>query len=190
MVKSYKNQEVNVLGFAGSLREKSYNKSLLNAAKELAPEGMHITIFNLKDIPLFNEDVEVKGDPEPVVAFKDAIKKVDGLLIASPEYCFSITGVLKNALDWASSPADSSVLDEKPVAIMGVSTGGFGTTRGQMILRQTLMYANMHPVNFPQVFIQYATKKFDENGKLVDELSRGYVKELLDEFYNWILQLI
>jgi chromate reductase len=123
------------------------------------------------------------------VTFKDAIKQADALLISSPEYCFSVPGVLKNALDWASRPADFSVLDGKPVAIMGASTGGFGTARGQMILRQTLMYANMFPVNDPQVLISFADKKFDAAGRLFDETSRGYIRQLLVALGEWTLRL-
>jgi chromate reductase len=189
MAVSSKKRQINVLGFVGSLREQSYNKSLLRAARELAPEKMNITIYDLQGIPLFNQDIEAKGDPVPVVRFKNAIKQADALLIASPEYCFSITGVLKNALDWASRPADASVLDGKPVAIMGASTGAFGSVRGQMILRQTLMYANMFPVNDPQVLIPFAAKKFDANGRLTDEMSRNFVRQLMEALYEWTLRL-
>jgi chromate reductase, NAD(P)H dehydrogenase (quinone) len=178
-----------ILGFAGSLREKSYNRALLRAAKELAPEGMDIIIHDLSSIPLFNEDVEAKGDPESVVVFKNAINQADALLIASPEYCFSLTGVLKNALDWASRPADASVLDGKPVAIMGASTGNFGSVRGQMILRQTLMYCNMFAVNDPQVLVGNAVKKFDATGRLTDEKTRKFVQQLLEELQKFTLRL-
>ena len=150
---------------------------------------MAISIFDLGEIPMFNEDVEAYGDPSPVRVFKDAIKQADAILISSPEYCFSVPGVLKNALDWASRPADSSVLDGKPVAIMGGSTGNYGTTRGQMVLRQTLMYANMFPVNDPQVAVPFIDTKIDDSGRLVDAQTPEYIKHLLETLREWTLKL-
>ncbi|HVQ00455.1 MAG TPA: NAD(P)H-dependent oxidoreductase [Candidatus Thermoplasmatota archaeon] len=181
--------EVHVLGVVGSLRKGSYHRSLLRAAQELSPVGMTITIFDLTEIPLFNEDVEARGDPGPVKALKDAIQQADAILISSPEYCYSVSGVLKNALDWASRPVDSSVLDGKPVAIMGGSTGNYGTTRGQMVLRQTLMYANMLPVSDPQVAVPHVDEKIDDGGRLTDESTRKYIQQLLEALREWTLRL-
>ena len=132
--------KIKVLGFAGSLRKGSYNRALLRAAVELAPEAMEITLFDLAMIPLYNQDVEDEGDPEPVKAFKHAIGDADALLICTPEYNFSIPGVLKNALDWASRPAKATPLYGKPVTVMGASTGAFGTARCQMALQNLFVF--------------------------------------------------
>ena len=127
---------VNVLGFAGSLRRDSFNRSLLRAAAELAPEGMAISTFDLAEIPLSNGDVEALGDPEPVAAFKQAIRAADGVLMVTPEYNHGVPGVMKNAVDWASRPPGDAALARKPVALLGASPGLPGTARGQSQLRQ------------------------------------------------------
>ena len=139
MAETEKNRTLHVLGFAGSLRQGSYNRALLRAAKELAPEGMVIDIFDLTPIPLYNADVEAKGDPEAVAAFKAAIRRADALLIACPEYNHGVPGVLKNAIDWASRPPRSAALDRKPLALMGASPGMTGSARGQSQLRQAFV---------------------------------------------------
>src|ERR1043166_7383167 len=113
---------VRVCGIAGSLRKGSYNRALLRAAVELAPDGLEITVFErLGDVPLYNADVEAEGDPEPVVALKAAIRQADALLIATPEYNYGVPAALKNAVDWASRPPSKSVLDGKPAALMGAT---------------------------------------------------------------------
>jgi chromate reductase len=127
---------IHVLGFAGSLRRGSYNRSLLRAAQEMAPAGMTIEVFDLAPIPVYNADVEAEGDPEPVAAFKAAIRRADALLIACPEYNHGVPGVLKNATDWASRPPRGAALDRKPLALMGASPGMTGSARGQSQLRQ------------------------------------------------------
>src|SRR5262245_39739521 len=118
-----------VLGIAGSLRRESYNRGLLRAAQEMAPEGMTIRSFELDAIPLYNGDVEAAGDPAPVAQLKEAIRGADALLLATPEYNYGVPGVLKNAVDWASRPPAKSVLSGKPAAIMGASPGMGGTIR-------------------------------------------------------------
>jgi chromate reductase len=131
---------IRVLGFAGSLRRGSYNRALLRAAQELAPAGMTIEVSDLAPIPLYNADVEAEGDPEPVAAFKAAIRRADALLIACPEYNHGVPGVLKNAIDWASRPPRSAALDRKPLALMGASPGMTGSARGQSQLRQAFVF--------------------------------------------------
>src|SRR5439155_23545899 len=121
--------------FAGSLRRASYNRGLLRAARSLAPKGMNIHILDILDIPLYNEDVHERGFPEAVAQFRARIRAADALLIVTPEYNYSVPGVLKNAIDWASCPPEQPFQD-KPIAIMGASTGLFGTTRAQRHLRQ------------------------------------------------------
>ncbi|MFH1256234.1 MAG: NADPH-dependent FMN reductase [Candidatus Diapherotrites archaeon] len=158
-----------LLGLCGSLRRGSYNKKLLNIAADLAEEqGAFVETFGLSAIPLYNEDVKEKGFPDIVKQFRQKIASSDGLLIASPEYNFSFTGVLKNAIDWASRPPEQP-FSGKCAAIFGASDGGFGSVRGQLHLRQVLMSVNISAVNYPQVHIANADDAFDEKGKLKDE---------------------
>jgi len=176
--------EIHVLGISGSLRRGSYNTGLLRAASELLPEGMTLQTFDLSSIPLYNDDVRALGYPKPVQEFRDRIAAADALLIATPEYNYSIPGVLKNAIDWASRPPDPP-LDAKPVAMMGASTGNFGTVRAQMHLRQVCVYCDMFLLNRPEVLVMRAQEKFDANGRLVDETTRGFVRDLLVALADW-----
>jgi chromate reductase len=171
--------KTNILGFAGSLRKSSYNKALLRAARELVPEGTNIEIFELEGIPPFNQDFE-SSLPERVKEFKSKIKAADALLIVTPEYNYSVPGVLKNAIDWASRPHGDNVFEEKPVAIMSVSTGLLGGARAQYHLRQSFVYLKMYPINRPEVFVTFAPQKFDDKGRLLDEKTKELMKELLD----------
>ena len=162
-----------VLGIAGSLRSGSYNRSLLRAAAELGPPGMQVVMFErLGEIPLFNEDLEAKGDPKPVAALKTAIKEADALLFATPEYNYGVPGPLKNAIDWASRPAASTPLKGKPALIIGASPGPGGTVRAQLALRQTLVYTQTWALPGPEFALQRCAEKFDSSGQLTDDLSR------------------
>jgi chromate reductase, NAD(P)H dehydrogenase (quinone) len=174
-----------VLGFAGSLRAGSYNRALLRAAQELAPPGMEIATFDLAPIPLYNGDVEAQGDPEPVAAFKAAIRQADALLIATPEYNFGVPGVLKNAIDWASRPPRGSALQGKPVAIMGATPGMGGTGRAQMQLRQAFVFTQSYALLAPEVLVARAAEKFDPSGRLTDEPTRKFVGQLLVALAQW-----
>src|SRR5499433_1343101 len=157
---------IKVVGIPGSLREGSFNKGLLRAAVELAPAVMEIQIFTrLGDIPPYNADIDDKGNPEPVQALKTAIREADALLIATPEYNYSVPGVLKNAIDWASRPAGSSVLSRKPAAVMGASMGLHGTARAQMALRQTFVFTETYTMLRPELYLGRAHEKFDESGR-------------------------
>lgn len=181
---------ITVLGIAGSLRERSYNRALLRAAIELAPEGMTIETFEqLGEIPLFNADVETRGLPEPVQHLKDRIRAADGVLIVTAEYNYSIPGVLKNAIDWASRPARESPWNGKPLALMSVSGNTTGGVRAQLHLRQVVLYLNMFPINKPEVFVTFAAQKFDENLNLIDEPTRDAVRRELEAFAEWIERL-
>jgi chromate reductase, NAD(P)H dehydrogenase (quinone) len=180
------NSQLKVLGFAGSLRQSSYNRSLLRAAIELAPPELNIKTFDLLPIPVFNEDVEAKGDPESVQDFKKAISEADGLLIATPEYNYGVPGVLKNAIDWASRPPGKSVLAGKPAAIMGASQGTGGTIRSQLALRQSFLYLEVHTMLRPEILIATARDKFDDKGNLTDERTRQYLAKFLKSFVSWI----
>ena len=126
-------QPIRVLGFAGSLRKASFNAGLLRAAQEMLPDGMALEVFDLLPIPLYNADVEAHGFPEAVTRFRERIAAADALLIATPEYNYSIPGVLKNAIDWASRPPGNTPLDGKTVALMGASPGMMGTSRCNII---------------------------------------------------------
>lgn len=178
--------KIKVLGIPGSLREDSYNLALLNAAVELKPENMEITLFMLHDIPLYNEDVEKIGVPDPVIKFKKALAESDGLLIATPEYNYSIPGVLKNAIDWASRPPASTPLNNMPLGIMGSSGGMSGTAKAQHHLRQVAVFTNMHVMNKPEMQITKEAEKF-KDGRLTDEASRIHLEKFMKAFEQWIL---
>ena len=169
-----------VLGIVGSLRAGSHNRALLRAASKLAPAGMEIAEFDLRELPFYDGDVEAAGDPEPVSAFKEAIRSADALLIATPEYNRGIPGVLKNAIDWASRPPLGSPLAGKPVAIMGASTGRGGTARAQGQLRSALEYSRADVFTQYEVLVPEAYLRFDERGQLVDEETRAEVRALLE----------
>ncbi len=166
-----------VLGISGSLREGSYNTAALRAAQELAPAGMTIDVVTLHGIPLFNADDErLHGYPPSVVDLRERLRAADAMLIATPEYNYSIPGVLKNALDWLSRGSDSP-LDDKPAALLGAG-GRFGTVRAQMHLRDTLLHNRVRIAAGPEVYIDRAREKFAD-GRLVDERARGQIRRLL-----------
>jgi chromate reductase len=178
------NSKVKVLGFAGSLRKNSYNKMLLNAAVELKPDNVELETFDLEGIPLFNQDQE-EQPPKRVKEFKEKIRAADALLIVTPEYNYSVPGVLKNAIDWASRPYGDNVFDEKPVAVMSSSEGMLGGARAQYHLRQTLISLNMHPLNRPEVIVSQIDEKIDANGKVVDEKTRKKIGKVLEALVAW-----
>lgn len=178
--------DMNVLGFAGSLRSGSYNRMLLTHAREHAPTGMVIETFDLSDIPLYDYDVEQRGDPDAVGAFKEAIDDADGLLIVTPEYQRGVPGVLKNALDWASRPPGESVLQGTPAAIMGASPGMTGTARAQTQLRGALQYTATPTVLVPEVLVSRAHERFGDDGRLDDEDTAAFVGQLLDALADLI----
>jgi chromate reductase len=178
-----------VLGFAGSLRAASYNKMLLRAAVELAPAGMEIEVHDIGDIPLFNEDVEAAGTPPAVEAFREAIRRADALLIATPEYNHGVPGVLKNAIDWASRPPRRSVLAGKPAAVFGASPGATGTARAQTQLRASFVFTDTPVLPQPEVLVFRAHEKFDADGRLADEPSRAFVARLLAALADWTTRL-
>ena len=175
--------EVNILGFAGSLRKGSYNKALLRAAAELLPANAALDTFDLEGITPFNQDVETEP-PGSVREFKAKIRAADAILIATPEYNYSVPGVLKNALDWASMPFGDSAWPGKPIALVSASTGMLGGSRAQYHLRQTLLFLDVVVVSKPEVFVTFAGQKFDETGRLTDEATRSVVAALLKALVN------
>ncbi len=179
--------KIKVLGIAGSLRKASYNKSILQNMAELKPENMEIEIYDIKDIPLYNQDNDGANTPDAVNNLKDRIYKADGLLIVTPEYNYSLPGVLKNTIDWVSRPAASSPLNMKPLAISGATGGMGGTIRAQMNLRQVCLFTNMMDMKKPELLIRQVHEKFDENRKLIDEPTIEHIKKFLAAFEKWIL---
>lgn len=175
---------INILGISGSLRKNSFNTAALNTAKKLAPKGMVIDIFDISPIPLYNEDIREKGFPKPVEDLRASIKKADGILIVTPEYNYSVPGVLKNAIDWASRPPEQP-FNGKPMAIMGASMGMLGTARAQYHLRQCFIYLNAYIMNQPEIMISSAHTKFDKDGQLTDDKTSELLKTFLDEFALW-----
>jgi chromate reductase len=177
-----------ILAFAGSLRKSSYNKALIRAAVELAPANAVLKVFDLEGIPPFNED-HINNPPAKVVEFKNEIRSADALLIATPEYNYSIPGVLKNAIDWASRPFQGNPLEGKPVAVMSASTGRLGGARAQYHLRQTFVFLNMHPINRPEVMLSQAADNVDANGKLTKEQTRTLIRNLIEALVAWTNRL-
>ncbi len=173
-----------VLGIAGSLRKASFNKALLCAAQEVAPAGMDIDVFDLEGIPPYNQDLDYQP-PARVTALKARVRAADAVLIATPEYNYSIPGVLKNAIDWASRPYGDNAFDDKPVALMGASVGQIATARAQYHLRQSFVFLNMHPLNRPEVMVPFAEEKVDPSGRLIDERARQGIKGLLESLAAW-----
>jgi len=181
--------KIKVLGFAGSLRSGSYNRSLLHAAKDLMPSNSILEIFDIADIPLFNQDHEINM-PKQVKDLKLKIRESDAILIATPEYNYSVPGVLKNAIDWASRPYGDNPFDGKPVAIMSASIGMLGGARAQYHLRQMFVFLNMYPINGPEVMVPFAQDKFDSEGKLIDENTKKFLSKLLETLVNWTRKLV
>jgi chromate reductase len=177
-----------VLGFAGSLRRASYNRALLRAAQEHAPDGMVIDIFDLAPVPLYNGDLEADGDPPGVDALKAAIRAADAVLMVTPEYNHGVPAVTKNAVDWASRPPREAPLGGKPVGIIGASPGMTGSARGQSQLRQAFEFTNSFCMPQPELLVFKAHEKFDEAGRLTDEATARYLARYLEAFLAWGLR--
>jgi chromate reductase, NAD(P)H dehydrogenase (quinone) len=179
---------LHLLGISGSLRVGAYNTALLQACEELLPPATTLEIVTLGELPLYNEDVRAAGYPPAVQRLREQIAKANGVLIATPEYNYSIPGVLKNAIDWASRPPDQP-FEAKPVAIMGASPSGLGTARAQYHLRQCFVFLNSHVLNRPEVMLAKAHERFDAAGKLHDEGSRQQIAKQLQALVQWIAKL-
>jgi chromate reductase len=169
---------ITVLGICGSLRKLSVNRGLLRAAQQLTPQGVALEVFDLLGIPPYNQDDEAQP-PALVTALKARIRAADAILFATPEYNYSIPGVLKNAIDWASRPYGDNAWAGKPVAIMGASPGMLGTARAQYHLRQCFVFLDMHAVNKPEVMIGLAGQRCDAEGNLTDDKSKQAIGNLL-----------
>jgi chromate reductase, NAD(P)H dehydrogenase (quinone) len=179
------NKPFRILALAGSLRQGSYNRGLLRAAEELAPEWVEVQFFDIGTLPFFNEDLEAAGDPEAVRNFKEAIHNANAVLIATPEYNGAVPGVLANAIDWASRPTGHSVLRNKPVAVMGAVLGRSGSANAQAALRGVLSRIGAVVVPDPQVLVPNASRLFDEQVNVRDEDTREEIRQLVEAVANW-----
>ena len=179
-------EQFRVLGISGSLRRGSFNTALLRAAQELAPFGTDLRIFDLAEVPLYNGDVEAEGDPDPVTALKAAIRQADALLFATPEYNHGPSGALKNAIDWASRDRGPGSLAGKPVTMIGAG-GMTGTARAQEQLLSILSETGALVMVEPGVQVSlFPEQKFDADGRLVDEATRGLLRAHLGAFERWM----
>ncbi len=181
-------EAVRVLGISGSLRKGSFNTALLRAAIAQAPANVQIEVASLGEIPPYNEDVKALGFPEPVAKFREQVAWSDALLIVTPEYNYSIPGVLKNAIDWASRPP-TPPFTGKGLAIMGASGSMGGTMRAQYHLRQIAVYLDLYPINKPEIFVRNAAGAFDAEGKLTDETTKTLISRQLDALVAWVRKL-
>ncbi len=175
---------IRILGIAGSLRHGSYNRAALRAASKLVPDGATIDIFELDGIPGFDQDEEQRP-PAKIVDLKRRIREADAILIVTPEYNYSVPGVLKNTIDWTSRPSGDNAWNGKPAAIMGASPGSIGTARAQYHLRQMFVFLNVFPINQPEVLIGNAAARFDAEGNLTDETTAAFIRQLLYNLVEW-----
>jgi chromate reductase len=179
---------VTILGIPGSLRRGSYNRAALRVAQQLVPAGARLEVAEIGELPAYNQDIETTP-PAAVSEFKRRIRGADAVLFATPEYNYSVPGVLKNAIDWASRPYGDSAWDGKPAAIMGASGGPVATARAQYHLRQILVYLNMPALIQPEVLIGSAQEKFDQNGNLIHDPTRERIRQMLEALVRWTLML-
>jgi chromate reductase, NAD(P)H dehydrogenase (quinone) len=179
---------INVIAISGSIRDKSTNTYLLQQAALLAPAHIKIQLLDIANIPFFNADLLAMPLPEAINNLQTALTNTDALIIATPEYNYSITGVLKNTLDWISA-MQPNPLDNKAVSIMGVSSGSIGTARAQLHLRHILSFMNAYAVNRPEVIVSNSADKFDKNGKIIDQTTLMYLAQNLEQLYKLQQQL-
>jgi chromate reductase len=179
---------VKINGLSGRLRQRSFNTGHLRAAVEMAPDGVTIEIADLSQLPLYNDDVRQAGYPAPVETLRAALASADAVLFATPEYNYSVPGVLKNAIDWASRPPDPP-LAGTPAAVMGASGGLSGTMRAQYHLRQMMVFLDVPMLTRPEVFVQKAAERFDADGRLIHEDTRAHVARLVEALVAWARRL-
>src|SRR5436190_9833846 len=179
---------IKVLGICGSLRKGSYNMAALRVAITQKPSNMTIEVADISQIPPYNEDVRQQGFPPPVETLRRQIAAADALLFACPEYNYSMSGVLKNAIDWASRPPDQPFAG-KPCAILGAAAGMAGSARAQYDLRRSCVFLDMHPLNKPEMLIGQAQTKFDADGNLTDEAAKGFIRDMMAALAAWTRQI-
>ena len=179
-----------ILGIAGSLREGSFNRGLIRAARAVAPDGVVVTEFDLRPIPPFDADVEREGDPTPVAALKQAIRAADAVLIATPEYNRGTSGVLKNAIDWASRPWGQNSFDHIPAAVIGASIGQIGTAVAQQSLRGVLAFCNAGQMTAPEAYIHFSPEVFREDGEIARDDTMAFLTGFMQEFRDHIMRVL
>src|SRR5688572_27976127 len=187
-LKHFMSDYIQLVGMSGSLRKGSYNTMLLKAAAQLLPTDVSMEIISIEDIPIYNADLDLpaaKQRPQTVEHFRKMLSDADGILISSPEYNYSIPGGLKNAIDWASRGEDSPLL-RKPIAVIGATTGQWGTVRMQTAFHQVFLYLDMKPVYKPEVLVAKAENKFDKDGNLTDEMAKKLVTQKLEALKEMI----
>lgn len=178
-----------IVGLVGSLRAKSFNGYLFEAARELTPAGVVLERAEIGDLPLYNEDLRVDGGfPPEAERLRRAMSGADAILLVTPEYNYSTSGVLKNAIDWASRPPDQP-FDDKAVGIISASPAAFGGVRAHYHLRQMLVYLNARILNRPEIMVANAGSKFDEAGRLTDEPTRDLVRQHMEGLVAWAKRL-
>ena len=175
-----------IVAFAGSLRRRSLNRALIEAAREVAPPELTIKAIEIGGLPFYDADIETQGDPPAVTEFKAALAAADGILIATPEHNSGIPGVLTNALDWGSRLPGRSPLAGKPVMVMGASPSQVGTARAQLHLRQVLSHVQARVLPPPELLLARAHERFDAELRLTDENTRLLLAGLLRRFAAWI----
>lgn len=180
--------KLRILGISGSLRADSYNTAALRAAGELAPKNVELQIADIGDIPLYNQELRDRAVPDAVACLSDSIQSADAVLFATPEYNYSIPGVLKNAIDWVSRQSPQP-LAGKPAAVMSASMGMLGGVRAHYDLRQILVYLDVHFINKPEVMIAQAQQKFDAEGALADDITRDFVRQQMAALCDWTERL-
>lgn len=180
---------IEIVALVGSTREQSYNRGLLLTAMLLQPDDVHIVEFPVQSLPFFNPDHADAEQLPTVQDYREALRRADGVLVCTPEYAYSIPGVLKNALDWASTPKGRSPLRGKPVGIASASIDRTGTVRAQMHLRQ--VFQSMHAITIPEpeVYITFAEDKFNALGELTDQTGRDHIRLLVEKLADWALLL-
>ena len=178
-----------VLAISGILRTASFNTGLLRASREVAPDGMDVNIFDIRDLPFYDGDLESQGDPEPVRALKEAIRDSDGVIFATPEYNWGTSGVIKNAIDWASRDREEGSLMGNPGTIIGAGSRS-GTARAQMQLLETLGETGTIVMVKPGVLIgAFAPDTFDSEGNLISPDMRQLLGRHMEEFAQWIMRV-
>lgn len=179
---------LDIVGICGSLRKDSFNRSLLAALKDVETFDAPIEILaDWAEVPVFNQDLMAHDDdlPPPVRAISDRIRRADAVVVATPEYCLSIPGPLKNLLDWMSFPPPENPLRHKPIAVMGASIGPGGTTRAQTVLRSSLWFFDAVVMGKPEVAVSLCTTKFDASGKLTDEPTKALLRRYYADFVEF-----
>jgi chromate reductase len=171
----------------GSLRKESFTRRVAKSLIELAPEGFELSIVELRDLPLYNEDDETDTPPAAFTVFRDAIKGADGILFCTPEYNRSVPGSLKNAIDVGSRPYGKAAFADKPCAVVSVSPGALGGFGANHHLRQMLPFLNMPTMPAPEAYVGGVATKY-EGDKLVDEGSRAFFEKFMAAFGAWVTQ--